>query len=52
MNIDLDFSLRKSLSACAVSIPSNQNTIFFVSIEDSTTTGTQKGIPLHTLLYS
>jgi len=52
VNIDLDFSLGKSLSACMVSISLNQDIIFCVSVEDTTTTGIQEGIPLYTLLCS
>ena len=36
VNTDLDFSLGKNLSVCAVSIQSNHEDIFFMIVEDST----------------
>jgi len=46
MNIILDSFFRKNLNALAVSILSNQDTTFFMSVKGTTTTGIQEGIKI------
>ena len=44
MNIDLNFSLEKNLSAHTVYILLNQDDIYFISVEDTTIIVIQGGI--------